>query len=231
MLREGTEGGAISRVRAASAPPPAVPAPLRRPIAALAIAAALVGAALGVVYSGASTAGTVDQWAFDALPRARTLASLIDFVGEPLGMAVSVTLLAALCLLLGRRRLALLAGAAPGLSAVVTTVLKPVVGRTIHGDFLAYPSGHTAVATALGLVLALLAVDLFQLGRHASLLLVVTGAATAGVAMAWSQVTLGAHYPTDTLGGFCAALAVVPATAWLVDRIADLGWIGSADRP
>ena len=36
--------------------------------------------------------------------------------------------------------------------------------------------------------------------------------------MAWSQIALSTHYPTDTLGGFCAALAVVPAVAWLVDR-------------
>jgi undecaprenyl-diphosphatase len=39
--------------------------------------------------------------------------------------------------------------------------------------------------------------------------------------MGWAQVALGAHYPTDVLGGWCTALAVVPATAWLVDRIAD----------
>jgi hypothetical protein len=30
-----------------------------------------------------------------------------------------------------------------------------------------------------------------------------------------------AHYETDTVGGFAAAVAVVPATAWLVDRVAD----------
>jgi len=38
--------------------------------------------------------------------------------------------------------------------------------------------------------------------------------------MAWSQVALGTHYPTDTIGGFCTAMAVVPATAWLVDWFA-----------
>jgi undecaprenyl-diphosphatase len=39
--------------------------------------------------------------------------------------------------------------------------------------------------------------------------------------MGWAQVGLGAHYPTDVLGGWCTALAVIPATAWLVDRTAD----------
>ena len=43
----------------------------------------------------------------------------------------------------------------------------------------------------------------------------------AATAMAWAQVLVNAHYPTDTLGGFCAALAVVPPTGWLVDAIAD----------
>lgn len=39
--------------------------------------------------------------------------------------------------------------------------------------------------------------------------------------MGWVQVTLSAHYPTDTLGGWCTALAVVPVTAWAVDRVAE----------
>jgi membrane-associated phospholipid phosphatase len=43
----------------------------------------------------------------------------------------------------------------------------------------------------------------------------------AAAAMAWAQVLLNAHYPTDTVGGFCAALAVVPAVAWTIDRVAD----------
>jgi undecaprenyl-diphosphatase len=40
--------------------------------------------------------------------------------------------------------------------------------------------------------------------------------------LGWAEVALGAHYPTDALGGWCTALAVIPATAWLVDRTADL---------
>ena len=51
-------------------------------------------------------------------------------------------------------------------------------------------------------------------------LLVLAAAVTFGAVMAWSQIVLSRHYPTDTLGGFCAALVVVPATAWLFDRTA-----------
>ncbi|NEA01161.1 phosphatase PAP2 family protein, partial [Streptomyces sp. SID10116] len=51
--------------------------------------------------------------------------------------------------------------------------------------------------------------------------LVLGAALVAGAAMGWAQVALSAHYPTDVLGGWCTALAVVPMTAWLVDRVAD----------
>lgn len=49
------------------------------------------------------------------------------------------------------------------------------------------------------------------------MLLILAGAGAAGATMTWSQVAIGAHYPTDTVGGFCTAVAVVPATALLVD--------------
>ncbi len=39
--------------------------------------------------------------------------------------------------------------------------------------------------------------------------------------MGWAEVALGAHYPTDVLGGWCTALAVTPATALVVDRLGD----------
>lgn len=225
----GERGRSVDRVSnsVTSEQPPALPSPLRRPIGAVAVLAALVVAVLAVLYSGDAAPGRVDQWIQSAvqdwLPPAVTVALLIDFVGEPLGAAVLLTLLAAACLVLGRRRLAVVAVAGLGSAGVVTTVLKPAVGRTINGDYLAYPSGHTAAATALALVLALLAVDLLRTGRLVSVLLVLASAGAAGAAMAWSQVALGAHYPTDTVGGFCSALAAVSATAWLVDRIADRG--------
>jgi membrane-associated phospholipid phosphatase len=105
-------------------------------------------------------------------------------------------------------------------TVAVTTALKPIVGRTIHGEFLSYPSGHTALATALALVIAFVLADRLALGRAAAMLLILGFALVAGAAMGWAEVGLGAHYPTDAVGGFCAALAAVPATAWLVDRVA-----------
>jgi undecaprenyl-diphosphatase len=113
--------------------------------------------------------------------------------------------------------------AGPGLTVATTMLLKHLTGRTIHGANLSYPSGHTAFATALALEVALLATGRLGLGRSAGVSLVLAAALVAGAVMGWAEVALGAHYPTDAVGGWCTALAVAPATAWLVDRIADVG--------
>lgn len=193
---------------------PALPAALRKPIGTVAVLAALVVAVLAVQYSGDIAAGWLDRSAQTAveslLPQPGRGALLIDSIGAPLVAVVLAGLLAAACLVLGRRRLAVVAIAGLGLTGVATTALKPLIDRTIHGGYLAYPSGHTAAATVLALLVALLAVDLLRAGRLPSVLLVLAGAGSAGAMMAWSQIALGAHYPTDTIGGFCTAMAVVP---------------------
>jgi membrane-associated phospholipid phosphatase len=204
--------------------PPALPQVLRGPLGIMAVLSAGVGAVLAAHYSGDIAAGRLDRWAQteveSLLPRPGPGALLIDHVGAPLVTAVLAGLLAAACLVLGRRRLAVVAVAGPGLTGVVTTVLKPVIDRTIHGSYLSYPSGHTAAATVLALVVTLLAVDLLRAGRLPGVLLILAGAGAAGAMMAWSQVDLHAHYPTDTIGGFCTAMSVVPTTALLVDWFA-----------
>lgn len=202
----------------------------------MAVIAGAVTAGLAAHYSGHEAAGPLDRWAQTAvqslLPPRGPAALLINLVGEPIVAAVLVSLLAVTCLALRRRRLAVVAVAGPCLTGIATTVLKPVIGRTIHGGYLAYPSGHTAAATGLALIIMLLVVDLLRTGRLLGVLLVLTGAGAAGATMAWAQVALTMHYPTDTLGGFCTAMAVLPATALLVDRLASrrrdpVGHIGS----
>ncbi|MFF3838978.1 phosphatase PAP2 family protein [Streptomyces sp. NPDC001930] len=188
--------------------------------------AALVVVALGVLYADAGRPGSVDARILAAVegvgPRARHVALATDFLGEPAGAATLVVAVVAACLLLRRPRAAVLVVAGVGLAVVTTRLLKHLVGRTIHGDEnLSYPSGHTAFLTALALVVTLLATGRFGLGRAAGTSLVLLVALVAGVAMGWAQVVLGAHYPTDALGGWFTALAVTPATAWVVDRVAD----------
>ncbi|MFI6644901.1 phosphatase PAP2 family protein [Streptomyces sp. NPDC050504] len=205
---------------------PALPPPLHAGIGPVAAVAALVLVALGVLYAGRGEPGSrVDAWLRPPLdgvgPPWRGIALATDFWGEPVGAAVLVAAAVAGCLLLRRPRAAVLAVVGVGLAVVTTALLKPLVGRTINGEYLSYPSGHTAFATAFALVAALLVTGLLGLGRAAGTLVLLGTALVAGAAMGWAQVTLNAHYPTDTLGGWCTALAVVPATAWLVDRTAD----------
>ncbi|MFB7591634.1 phosphatase PAP2 family protein [Streptomyces sp. NPDC056169] len=205
-----------------------LPPLLRVWVGLVAALAALVAVVLGVLYSGRGDPGAVDAWLWSTAdgvpPPWRTVALATDFLGEPVGAAMLVVALVAGCLLLRRPRAAVLVVAGAGLTVATTRLLKHLVGRTIHGDEnLSYPSGHTAFLTALALAVALLATGRLGLGRAAGTSLVLVAALVAGAAMGWAQVVLGAHYPTDVLGGWCTALVVVPATAWLVDRIADEG--------
>ncbi|MFJ8825905.1 phosphatase PAP2 family protein [Streptomyces sp. NPDC102467] len=204
-----------------------VPPSLRGRLALIAGFAALTVIVLGVLYAGHSRPGSVDRWfiaptADSVRPPWRYVALALDFFGEPAGSALVVAAAVAGCLLRRRPRAAVFVVAGAGLTVVATTLLKSLVGRTIHGaDNLSYPSGHTAFATALALMAALLAIRRLGLGRTAGTSLVLAAPLVAGAAMGWAQVALGAHYPTDALGGWCTALVVVPVTAWLVDRVAD----------
>ncbi|UNO43419.1 phosphatase PAP2 family protein [Streptomyces sp. MST-110588] len=208
-------------------PAPVVLPPLLRawlgPIAALATLMVIV---LGVRYAGRGRPGMVDAWIQPAVDGVRSpwrhVALATDFLGEPVGAAALVVAVVAGCLLLRCPRAAVFVVAGAGLAVGTATLLKSLVGRSIHGeDNLSYPSGHTAFLTALTLAVALFAVGRLGLGRAAGTLLVLAAALVAGAVMGWAQVALGAHYPTDVLGGWCTALAVTPATGWLVDRTAD----------
>lgn len=208
-------------------PAPAVlPPSLRVWLGLIAALAALVVVALGVLYAGHSEPGSVDAWIQTTVDGVRSpwrqVALALDFLGEPAGSATLVVATVAGCLLLRRPRAAVLVVAGVGITVGTATLLKHLVGRTIHGDEnLSYPSGHTAFFTALALVVALPTTGRLRLGRTAGTSLVLAAALVAGAAMGWAQVALGAHYPTDVLGGWCTALVVIPATAWLVDRTAD----------
>ncbi|MFW6691120.1 phosphatase PAP2 family protein [Streptomyces sp. MAR4 CNX-425] len=205
---------------------PRVPRPSPRarlgPVAAL---AAVVVAVLGILVAGDDGPGAVDRWIGPVEAGAgspwRDVALAADFWGEPAGAALLAGVAVTGCLAAGGTRAAVLAVAGCGLSVAATTALKPLVGRTIHGGNLAYPSGHTAFVTALAVAVALLATGRTGLGRAAATSLVLAAALAAGGVMGWAQVALGAHYPTDAVGGWCTALAVVPPTARLVDGLGD----------
>jgi membrane-associated phospholipid phosphatase len=198
--------------------PPALPRVLKLPLGIIALVAGLVVLVQALAYAGDSGG----EWIAPAdglRGSLRDVALGIDFLGEPLGSAIVLVVLIGGCWLAGLRRSAVLVLVATGLTVGVTTLLKPVVDRTIHGGYLSFPSGHTAFATALALVLAMVAVERLELGPVSGTALVLGVAFLTGAVMGWTEIALSAHYPTDAVGGFCTALAVVPPTAWAVDRI------------
>ncbi|WP_374769483.1 phosphatase PAP2 family protein [Streptomyces sp. NBC_01463] len=202
-----------------------LPPGLRAGLGAVSVLAAVTVVVLGCLYAGDSGPGPADARILAVVdgvrPPWRHVADAIDLLGEPVGAVLLLAAVMTGLLLSHRPRAAVLVAAGPGLAVVTTRLLKPLVGRTIHGGNLAYPSGHTSFLTALALVSALIVVGRPGAGRTAGTLIVLGAGLAAGAAMGWAEVALGSHYPTDALGGCGTALAVVPAAAWLTDRTAD----------
>lgn len=192
-----------------------LPARLRSPLFVVAALGAVVLVVLGVLYANETTGTAADRAIRESLVGLRSpwrqLALVVDYLAEPVGAALMFAVLVVVFVRLRQVRAAVLVVAATGLSVLVTSGLKPLVGREINDGFLAYPSGHTATITAVALVVMMAVV-------RASLAWTLAVTTAAALVMAWAQVLLNAHYPTDTVGGFATALAVVPPTAWLVDR-------------
>lgn len=201
---------------------------LPRPLSVIAlvvIVPALVVLVVGaVLVAGHDYGSAVDERIEASLAAVRAgragFFPVVIALGNVASMTVLVVVVTAVCLAVGRPRIALLALFGPALTGVLTSVLlKPIVGRTIDGAD-SYPSGHTGAATALTLVVALL---LASAVRSTALRIVVVVVLTLVVAatMATALVVQHVHYPTDTVGGACTALVAVLTVALVIDRVAD----------
>ncbi|MEJ8278474.1 phosphatase PAP2 family protein [Pseudonocardia spirodelae] len=208
---------------------PSLLGPLRRPAPVIAALAAAVVVVLAWRYRGDAVAGRLDRDAgtvLDALGhRPSSLLADATRFGSPPTVVLCAVLLSGAALLLGRRRLAVLAVAGPGLTGVATTVLKPLIGRTI-GDTasagFAFPSGHTGGAVSIGLVVAVGLVGLLPVARAGpAVTTLIAAALLAGGTVGAGMVRIGAHYATDTVGGFCTAVAIGLSSALVIDRVAD----------
>jgi undecaprenyl-diphosphatase len=196
-----------------------LPAAIVRPAAVVAACCALAFLVLAVRYHGVASAGGVDRWIRGELPLwrdlpAATMAPLTDAAPAVfLGLAGA----AALVLLLRREwERAAFAVLGPGVTMLVTEVGKAVIGR-LHQGVPSLPSGHTAAVTSGALVLALLAVGRWR--AHAARVATVGALAGTAVAaaVAFSLVVLGWHYASDTVAGFCVAVAGTLGAALAVD--------------
>jgi membrane-associated phospholipid phosphatase len=201
-----------------------LPRSLRRPAVVVVALATLGFVVLAVRYAGGSKAGRLDAHIEDlvdalGLGKGRVLSAVVS-LGNPLPAAAAALALGAVGLILGRYMLAVLAVVGPSLTYIATEMFKPLIGRTLEGGFI-YPSGHEGAATALGLVAALVLVNVLRPGPWVSAGLLAAGALLTGGCMAFALVAGRFHYPTDTAGGFCAAVAVVVGTALLIECWAD----------
>ena len=140
----------------------------------------------------------------------------IGVLGSTGAVAVAAVVLAAFTWWWWRSlRLAVVCVLGPALAGVGQIVLKEVIGRprpssaALSGENgFGFPSGHASGATALAVVIVLLACAAFP-PRHPLRAVVVIAAVLYAVAVAAARVVVGAHLPLDVLG---AALLGTVAT-------------------
>jgi membrane-associated phospholipid phosphatase len=145
---------------------------------------------------------------------------VVTHLGDTVGVFLIDAALVALCVARGRRRLALFV-ALTGLAGWAARIaVRELVARPRPGDALwsertfSFPSGHTTnAAIAAGLVMIVLLPSLGRLARVA----VATVAVVGALAVGFSRVAGGVHWPSDVLGGLlfavgfvCLAAAVFP---------------------
>jgi membrane-associated phospholipid phosphatase len=215
-----TETSGAERVQAA------LPRGIRAPLAAAGLLGAVVAVTMGVMFAGQATGSGPDSLVAAALDLRKTDSSaayavswIVQTLFDPIPAVVLILLLASACLLCGQRRLAALAVAGPAAADAIVIFMKHVVGRTIHDGSLTFPSTHTAHSSAFAMVTGLLAAAVLNLEARAAAALVLGAAAVTALAMGWALVAGNVHYATDTLAGFCVAIAVVPAAAWCTDLV------------
>ncbi|HEY1273722.1 MAG TPA: phosphatase PAP2 family protein [Thermoleophilaceae bacterium] len=195
---------------------------LRRPLVLalgclVLFAVVLVGAYVpgrGSWLDAAGLAGFVDlQSSFVAHFTGR----LVRF-GDPVPVGLAGAMLAVIALARGRPRLAVGVLLLVAATSVSSQVLKAVLAHPRESESLgagghvnpaAFPSGHATAAMSLALGAVLVA------PRRLRPLAALAGAALA-VAVGFSVVSLGWHFPSDVVGGYLLA------TAWALVLVAVL---------
>ena len=112
--------------------PPILPLARRRPVAIVGMLAALVVVILGFTFAGDRAPASFDRAVQPGLETSTTaipqVANVVDYAGEPVGLAVLVALLVGVSLILRRLRVAVLVVVGTGLTISATTAMKPLVG-------------------------------------------------------------------------------------------------------
>lgn len=152
------------------------------------------------------------------------LAHAIDIA---LGPACAAVLLAAVVVIVGfvgrSAAAAVRCGVLVVVPWVVADMVKIIVRRPrldgtalpfpsgVDPSTFSYPSGHTAIAVALGSAAIILTSGKV---RQAAIVIAIVLVVVTG----WSRIYLGAHYPSDVV----ASIVLVPAATWAVFEILQL---------
>jgi undecaprenyl-diphosphatase len=150
---------------------------------------------------------------------ATTLMRAVTFLGGFLGVAPLSLALAGVLVWQRRRRDALFVLVVMGGAGILQYAAKLAFARPRPSVFPAlvdvstssYPSGHAMISASLGLVLAVVCWN--TRWRWPA---IVAGAAFA-LAVAFTRLYLGVHYPSDLLAGWCLAVAWATAVGLLFD--------------
>ncbi len=98
-------------------------------------------------------------------------------------------------------------------SSLIEHGFKLMVGRPRPSGFsFGFPSGHSTAAATFAIVLVYIASRERLSGpqRHG----LQTVAIVVMVLVGWARIVLGAHWPTDVLGGFLLGAGCAAAAAW-----------------
>lgn len=188
-------------------------------LCAAAFAALAVLVTVGAVPGDAAVStAAVDAARTD--PTTTRLAQAVEAVTQPGWVYLAGLLAVVLALVAGRRRQAVAALAAGAVAAVASPLLKALTDRarpaleaglTSAGGG-SFPSGHALASATVVLSLVLLLVAPRFRGVAA-----VAGAVELCV-VAVDRVWLGAHWPSDVLGGWLLAVVVVGTATVLSER-------------
>ncbi|WP_432522505.1 phosphatase PAP2 family protein [Kineococcus sp. SYSU DK006] len=191
--------------------------------AAVAVVCAAAAAALAVLVSTGASAGLdgpLSRAAVSAAlehPGPTRVAQVVEALTQPVWLYLLGALATAWCARAGRGRDALTALVTGAVAALLSPALKLLLARerpaleaglTSAGGG-SFPSGHAMSSATVVLIAVVLLLRPGALRRLVGVL-----GALLLLVVAVDRVWLGAHWPTDVLGGWLLAAALVGAAAW-----------------